>query len=349
MKRTIPFLLVYITVPALILGILWGGLWNLATPGVAFLMIPFADAITSHDMWNPDDDDEKGRWWDFLYQMPLYLWVPVQLGILGWGLVEATTRSGWDFVGLAVSMGLFTGGIGITIAHELMHRTAKHEKAMAEILMYSVSYVHFCIEHVFGHHKHVGTPRDAASSRLGEGLYAFLPRVIFQSLFSAIDLEKKRCKRRSIGWFSLRNRTTRYALVQSGIWAGVAVGLGPKAFAFFALQSVVAIILLEIINYIEHYGLQRKEIKPGKYERVQPEHSWNASHRFSNYWLFNLQRHADHHAYANRPYHLLRTTDEGPQLPYGYPTMLLISLVPPLWKHIMDPRVAEVVGSASPR
>jgi alkane 1-monooxygenase len=112
---------------------------------------------------------------------------------------------------------------------------------------------------------------------------------------------------------------------------------------FFVVQSAVAILLLETINYVEHYGLMRKEKSPGKYERVQPHHSWNANHRVSNYWLFNLQRHADHHAWASRPYHLLRTTEEGPQLPYGYPTMLLMAFLPPVWRKVMDPLVLRLI------
>lgn len=343
LKKVFPFMLVYATVPALIAGIWFGGWANLAIVAVAFMLIPFADAVTSHDLSNPGED-KPGNW---VFNIPLYLWVPLQLGIIVWGLIESTQRTGWNWFGLAFGVGLLTGGVGITIAHEFMHRKAPLERALAEVLMLAVTYPHFCIEHVYGHHKHVATPQDAATSRLGESLYAFLPRVIVNSLRSAIEIERKRTKRAAIPWYSPKHRLTRYALLTALVFTGVGLLAGPMGILFFAIQSLVAINLLEIINYVEHYGLQRKEKSPGKYERVQPHHSWNANHRFSNLWLFNLQRHADHHAYASRPYYQLRTSEEGPQLPYGYPTMVLMSFVPPLWRAVMDRRVLELTDDAS--
>lgn len=347
--KFLPFFIVYGTVPALLAGIYYGGWFNLAAPIVAFLLVPVADAMTGHNLWNPGaKDEEKNKVRDFLFGLPLYLWVPLQLGILVWSIHESLTRTGWNWVGLAVSVGLFTGGIGITIAHELMHRRPWYERGLAEVLMTSVTYAHFCIEHVFGHHKNVATPLDAATSRLGESLYAFLPRVIFNSAKSAVELEQARTERAKIPWWSLKHRLTRYTLVTGAMYAAIFGFFGWMGVLFFAVQSLVAIILLEIINYVEHYGLQRQEKSPGKYERVQPHHSWNANHRFSNYWLFNLQRHADHHAYASRPYHLLRTTEEGPQLPHGYPTMLLMAMIPPVWRRVMDPLVQSLHASDLP-
>lgn len=347
-----PFFIVYATAPALFAGIYFGGWANVLPALVAFLLVPVADAMTEHNLWNPGEEHEKKNpVRDFIFGLPLYLWVPLQIFVLVWAMSEAGGRQGWNWIGLALSVGLFTGGIGITIAHELMHRKPWHERGLAEVLMLSVTYPHFCIEHVFGHHKHVATPLDAATSRLGESLYAFLPRVLVDSLRSSVELEKKRIKRAGISSFSLKNRLLRYTLLTALIYAGIGLAFGWKGVLFFVVQSAVAILLLETINYVEHYGLMRKEKSPGKYERVQPHHSWNANHRVSNYWLFNLQRHADHHAWASRPYHLLRTTEEGPQLPYGYPTMLLMALLPPVWKKVMDPLVvranstqAEVVG-----
>ncbi len=346
MKMT-PFLIVYATVPALLAGIYFGGWANLLAPLVAFLLVPVADAMTGNNLSNPSPEDEqKSTWRDLLFGAPLYAWVPLQVIIVAWAIFESLSRSGWNWFGLMVAVGLFSGGIGITIAHELMHRKKQFERGLAEVLLFSVTYPHFCIEHVLGHHKNVATPLDAATSRLGESVYAFYPRVIFESLKSAIHLEHARTKRVNIAPWSLKHRITRYALVMGALYATIALLAGWKGVAFFALQSVIGFSLLEVINYVEHYGLQRREKSPAKYERVQPHHSWNANQRVSNYWLFNLQRHADHHAYASRPYHLLRTSEEGPQLPYGYPTMLLMALIPPLWHRVMDPKVMALRQAA---
>lgn len=346
MMRVLPFLIVYATVPALLAGLWFGGWTNLLAPAVAFMLVPMADAMTGHNLANPTAEDEKGRRFDWLYGLPLYMWVPLQIGVISWGVHESMVRSGWEWVGLVVAVGLFTGGIGITIAHELMHRKAWYERAMAEVLMLSVTYPHFSIEHVYGHHKNVATPLDPATSRLGESVYLFIPRVMFGSLKSAVHIELARVERKGIRWYSLRHRLTRYALALVAIYCGIALVAGGAGVLFFTLQSVIAFTLLEVINYVEHYGLARNEKSPGKFERVQPRHSWNANQRVSGYWLFNLQRHADHHAHAARPYHLLRAVSEGPQLPYGYPTMLLMALVPPLWHRVMDPRVMALQGEA---
>jgi alkane 1-monooxygenase len=145
--------------------------------------------MTGHNLSNPTAEDEKkSKLRDFVFGAPLYFWVPVQVAIIGWAIFESLTRTGWNWVGLVVAVGLFTGGIGITIAHELMHRTSRVERGLAEVLMFSVTYPHFCIEHVLGHHKNVATPLDAATSRLGESVYAFYVRVVVESVKSAIHL-----------------------------------------------------------------------------------------------------------------------------------------------------------------
>jgi alkane 1-monooxygenase len=203
--------------------------------------------------------------------------------------------------------------------------------------MTSVGYPHFCVEHVQGHHRRVATPDDPASARAGEGLYAFLCRCIPGSLASACALERARCGRHRIRWWSLRNRRLRWAssLV---LLPGAAIAVfGWPGLAFLIGQGVVAVLMLEAINYIEHYGLRRRELAPGRWERVGPQHSWNSSHRVTGWYLFNLPRHADHHAAASRPYYRLRHLAESPQLPAGYAAMLLCAFVPPLWRRIMDP------------
>lgn len=342
--KKLAYMLVYATAPALIAGLYFGGWAIAATPILLFLILPTLDEAFGHNLENPTEEDEAGRPFDWLYTVPLWLWVPLEIALITWGMVKAPTLGLGEFAALAAATGLLSGGIGLTIAHELMHRKENVHRALAEVLMHCVSYPHFCIEHVYGHHRNVATPLDPATSRLGEGLYRYLPRTLAGGLRSAVHIERRRTERGDIPWYSPKHRLTRYGLTAVILYAGIGIGLGPVALAFFALQSAVAVFLLETINYVEHYGLQRERKPSGRYERVQPQHSWNANHKVTGYWLFNLQRHADHHAYASRPYHLLRTSEEGPQLPFGYPTMLLVALVPPLWRRMMDPRVKALRG-----
>ncbi len=276
---------------------------------------------------------------DARYDVWLWLWVPLQLSAVSLGVVYVGGSSdlSWTAFALAaLSMGLVSG-IGINVAHELMHRRGRLERALAEVLMTSATYTHFCVEHVLGHHKHVATPDDPASSHLGESLYAYLPKTLFGGLRSAWRIESKRVAAQKLRGFA--DRRVRYVVVIVAVYAACVAAAGVWGAVFFALQSLVAMLLLETINYVEHYGLARRELSPGKYERCLPWHSWNASERLTNWFLFHLQRHADHHHLASRPYYALRHIDESPQLPTGYAGMILLSLVPPLWRRVMDPRV----------
>lgn len=328
------------TVPGLIiLSVMQGGWWIAATLVYVFAAIPMLDHLVGLRTDNEDTDGPKRRW---NYDLPLWAYVGTQLAVQGWALwlVGTGQLSTLESVLATLVVGVMSGGLGITVAHELMHRPDKPEQIAAEVLMGSVTYTHFCIEHVHGHHRHVATPHDPATSRLGESVYRFLPRTVFGSLLSAIEIERELARKKKISPWSLRHRITRYALTQVVVYGIIGAVFGPIGLAFWAGQSVVGFLLLETINYVEHYGLQRRELSSGKYERVQPWHSWNASHRLTNLLLFNLQRHSDHHYLASRPYHQLRHYEDVPQLPAGYATMVILALVPPLWRRVMDPRVA---------
>ena len=339
MVRSLPYWVVYV-VPVIAAAGLWmGGAATLATLVFVFGLIPVLERVLG---MRTDNDDTQGPTRRFAFDLPLYVWVPTQLGIQLYGLwlVLSGHLSGWEAVVGVVSIGVMTAAGGINIAHELMHRKDPRERALAEILMGSVTYSHFCIEHVYGHHRHVATRLDPASSRYGESVYAFLPRTIFGGLISAWGIEQLRARKQGIPLLSLRHRMTRYGVTQLVVYATLAITLGPLAVAYWAGQSFVAVAMLEVINYVEHYGLSRREVAPGRFERVQPHHSWNASHRLTNWLLFNLQRHSDHHYLASRPYHMLRHYDDVPQLPAGYATMILAALVPPVWRKLMDPLVS---------
>lgn len=249
--------------------------------------------------------------------------------------------SALELLGVTISLGITTGGMGITFAHELIHRPGRFERRMGEALLATVWYMHFAIEHVHGHHRHVGTPRDSATARVGEPSYAFVLRSVTGGISSAWAIETARLARRGRSRWSVHNRMLRYGAIQGTLTILVYAIAGGTGLVLFVGQAVVAVSLLEIINYIEHYGLFRREVAPGRYEAVDAHHSWNSSHRVSNWVLINLARHADHHVSAAKRYPVLQTLDEAPQLPAGYSAMIVLALVPPLWRRVMDPRVAE--------
>ena len=348
MIRVIPFFLVFMLPVMLTLGVERGGVWTITPLLFSFGLIPLLDATLAQRRENPDESEGHQRWFD----VPLLLWVPIQLATTAyvlWRCTHGAALGELELVAVVVSLGIINGAGGINIAHELMHRKHPLFRALAEILMTSVSYTHFCVEHVLGHHRNVATPDDPASSRLGESLYRFYGRTVLGSLRSAWSLERERCRTRNIPTWSLRNRGLRYPLVLALVYLAVALLIGPLALALFVAQGVVAFSLLEAINYIEHYGLERRRLASGKHERVRPEHSWNSAHRVSNYYLFNLARHSDHHYLASREYDRLRHHDDAPQLPAGYAGMVLLALLPPLWFRVMNPRVEAWNGRMATR
>lgn len=351
MQHALSFALMYLIPTSVVIMLVSASAWLAPLPIlVAFVAIPLFDHW--RDTHNLTSDEENARqagtWLRALYDFWLYLWIPMECALLLWGIATVVARaqtqtlSPFFFVCSVVALGILSGGGGITIAHELMHRqNSKPAKAGAEILMMLATYTHFCVEHVYGHHKHVSTPHDPATSRLHENVYQFLPRTIVGSIKSAWQIETYRCQTLGIKPYSLRDKRTRYSLALIAVYAAITAIFGGWGTLVFAAQSCVGFLLLEIINYVEHYGLQRKQKSDGSYESVAPRHSWNSSHLLSGRLLFALPRHADHHHRASRPYAILRHIDDSPQMPFGYPTMVLLALVPPLWHRVMDARAID--------
>lgn len=326
------FALVFATPAVLIAGLRLGGAWTFLPVALIFVVLPILDEAVGSDT----GPSPGARWFA---DAPLYLWALVQIGVLGFALHEtALGLTRLEFAGLALSLGVMNGAGGITVAHELMHRASRRPRAVAEALMTSVSYTHFCIEHVHGHHRNVATPVDPASARLGETLFAFWRRSIVGGVRSAWRIESERVGRRELGLFG--DRRLRHPVLLGLAYGAIGASFGARGLALFALQSAVAIGLLETVNYLEHYGLSRRETANGGFEPVLPRHSWNTSRALTNAYLFNLGRHSDHHATASRPYETLRHFDDVPQLPAGYSAMMLLALVPPLWFRVMNARVA---------
>lgn len=255
------------------------------------------------------------------------------LGIFTYFLTQLPQMETLELVLKSFSMGISGGVIGINCGHELGHRQKKWEQLYAKLLLFTTSYTHFFDEHNKGHHKNVATPNDPATSRLNETLYAFFPRTIFFSWLSAFNIEKKKNS-------FFKNTIIHYAILQLLFVIGL-FSMSTKIGIGFIIHSLVAILLLEAVNYIEHYGILRKKNASGRYEKVTPIHSWNSDHFFSRIHLFDLSRHSHHHANANVPYYELKSIEESPQMPYGYAGMILMAFVPPLWFKVMNPRITK--------
>ena len=328
-----------------------GVFWYLG-PIVVFVVVPAVDLIAGLDRSNPPDDMIEALETDKYYRWITYLFLPIQYAALVWACWMFTEPS-WapamsvvDKVGLAMTIGTIAG-IGINTAHELGHKKESHERWLAKIALAQSFYGHFYIEHNRGHHVRVATPEDPASSRIGETFYAFWPRTVIGSLKSAWNLEKPRFARRSKSHWSIKNDVLNAWLMSIVLWGGLMAAFGIGILPFLVIQAVIGFSLLEVVNYLEHYGMLRQRTGPdgtGRYERVQPGHSWNSNNIATNVLLYHLQRHSDHHANPTRRYQTLRDFEESPVLPTGYAGLIILAIVPPLWFKVMDKRVLAHFG-----
>ena len=307
-----------------------------------FGVVPILDYMIGKDPANPTEDEQVPTMNNEVYYRVLTLMcLPVHFALVGYaGWVFINADLAWyGQLAWLVSVGVMGGIIAINIGHELIHKDPKIENWAGGLFLASVTYAGFKVEHVRGHHVHVSTPDDASSSRYNQSVYHFLPRAFARNFVAAWRLEAERLKRKGHSPFSLRNELIWWYGISLAFAVGFYVAFGWMGVLFFAAQSFFAAATLEVINYIEHYGLHRRVQENGRYERVTPAHSWNSNYLLTNMFLFHLQRHSDHHAYAKRRYQVLRHYDESPQLPGGYAAMFVLALVPPLWKKVMNPRV----------
>lgn len=334
----------------LALGFYLGGIFIFLIHIFVFLLVPLMDYLVSNDKANVSDSSLNATTHDYFYRFITFLWVYIQFGVLIWTFYAVSTQSliWWEWLAFLSGTALVTGGIGITVAHELGHKAEKIEQLYSKVLLMMVCYMHFFIEHNRGHHVHVATPQDPATSRFGESFYRFWFRSVVDGYRSATRLEADRLRKKSLPIWSLHNQMIQFAIYPL-IFVGVAfgcfsIGLGRIVWEvplFFFAQSILGFSLLEIVNYLEHYGMERRQLPNGKYEKVAPIHSWNASHIVSNFLLFQLQRHSDHHTYAFKRYQVLNHNEESPQLPAGYSAMIMVALFPPLWYSLMNPRLEK--------
>jgi alkane 1-monooxygenase len=334
-----PFI-AYASVQATGLDFLW-----FFGPLLVFGAFPLLDIVVGVDATNPPDSVLKWLEQDRYYRWCTYIFIPVQYA----GLVFACRlwSSGdlgvLESLGLALTMGV-VGGIAINTAHELGHKRAGMERWLSRVALAQTGYGHFFIEHNRGHHVRVATPEDPASSRLGESFWAFLPRTVAGSVHSAWGIECARLDRLGKSHWTLRNDVLGAWAMTVGLFAVLTIAFGPVVLPYLLLQAVLGFSLLEVVNYLEHYGLLRQKREDGRYERCRAEHSWNSNNVASNVLLYHLQRHSDHHANPTRRYQALRHVDEAPQLPTGYAGMIVLAWFPPLWRRVMDPRLVEHFG-----
>jgi len=319
----------------------FGGFWFIG-PVLVFMVFPLLDMAIGLDSTNPPDSVLKFLEQDRYYRWCTYLFIPIQYAGLVfacwmWGSGDLTVV---ESLGLALTMGV-VGGIAINTAHELGHKRANSEKWLSRVALAQTGYGHFFIEHNRGHHVKVATPEDPASSRLGESFWAFLPRTVVGSVRSSWEIEAARLDRLEKPHFSRHNDILTAWAMTVLLFGGLALVFGPVVLPYLLLQAVIGFSLLEVVNYLEHYGLLRQKREDGRYERCLPEHSWNSNNVASNVLLYHLQRHSDHHANPTRRYQALRHVDEAPQLPTGYAGMIVLAWFPPLWRRVMDPRLIE--------
>lgn len=341
MLRDAKYFIAYLLPLSGFLGIYLGGAWSFGSIYVGFGLLPLIELVTPARGENhaPEMEETRSglRFFDYL----LYANLPILFGLIAYGLYTATTQqlTGLETAGLVCNLGLLVGTMGINVGHELGHRSNLWEQRIAQGLLLSGLYTHFFVEHNRGHHKNVSTPLDPATSRFGETIYAFWFRSTVFSYLDAWQLENDRLLKAGQPVLSWQNIMIRFTMLEAAYlgviylafdWYGVLLAVGVAVFGFLMLESV---------NYIEHYGLQRKQLPSGRYEPVSPRHSWNSDHEMGRIFLYELTRHSDHHFKATRKYQVLRRFEESPQLPTGYPGSILLSLVPPLWFGVMNKRV----------
>jgi alkane 1-monooxygenase len=316
-------------------------LWLLG-PLLLFVAFPVLDVVVGMDSKNPPDSVLRWLEQDRYYRWCTYVFIPIQYAgiVLACWLWSSGKLSLLPDLGLAFTIGV-VGGIAINTAHELGHKRASSERWLSRVALAQTGYGHFFIEHNRGHHVRVATPEDPASSRLGESFWAFLPRTVSGSLRSAWSIEAARLDRLGKSHWNIQNDILGAWAMTLGLFAVLAIAFGPIVLPFLLLQAVIGFSLLEVVNYLEHYGLRRDKREDGRYERCLPEHSWNSNNVASNVLLYHLQRHSDHHANPTRRYQALRHVKEAPQLPTGYAGMIVLAWFPPLWRRVMDPRLLE--------
>jgi alkane 1-monooxygenase len=341
--HTLKYFLVYLT-PLVVAFSIWSAnIWSYSAVLFLFGILPFLELFMQGSTRNLTEAEEEMAQKDATYDLLLYSLVPIQYALLVYFLYQIGQEGLplYAKVGMTTAFGMACGILGINAAHELGHRSTWYEQLMSKMLLLTTLYMHFFIEHNRGHHKNVSTDEDPASSRYGETVYSFYFRTISGSWLSAWHLEAERLKKANQGFWTWHNEMLRFQIIQIAFVAAIYAVFGTQTMLFFLASAAIGCLLLETVNYIEHYGLRRQK-NGNRYERTLPIHSWNSNHPIGRLVLLELSRHSDHHYIANRKYQLLRHFDDSPQMPTGYPGMMLLALCPPLWFRVMHKKIKNI-------
>lgn len=310
----------------------------------AWILVPLAELLIKPDASNMGAAEAELVKNDVVYDVLLYLIVALQIPTLIFFLfaMQNDGLSTSTIFARILTMGLLCGTFGINVGHELGHRHSKFEQTLAKLSLLSSLYMHFFVEHNKGHHKNVATYNDPSSARLNEAVYLFYFRTIINSYRSAWHIANQETLKKGKSKLSWYNEMVQMHLIQFGFVALIYLIFGGVITLYFLAAAFVGVLLLETVNYIEHYGLQRKQLASGGFERTLPQHSWNSNHILGRMLLFELSRHSDHHYLASKKYQVLNHHEQSPQLPTGYPGSMVLALIPPLWFHVMNKKIAQL-------
>lgn len=338
--RDLKYLTAYSTPTVFILSCLMGGYWGYTTIVYVFVLVPILELLLpqSQENLSPDQKADRKTWG--IFDVLLYINLPLVFGLIFYFYSSILPiYDGVVVLGYALSLGIVIGANGINVAHELGHRNNKIERFLGKLLLCPALYMHFYIEHNYGHHQHAATPEDPATAKYNQPVYFFWVTSIIGQLKSALSIQKRliRSKHRLAALW--HNDLLWYVLGQGLYLAVVYFVFGASALLWGLFIALIGVLLLETTNYIEHYGLKRAKKASGRYAPVKEIHSWNSNHLMGRILLYELTRHSDHHYRSQKKYQLLDHHPTSPELPFGYPTSIVLSLFPPLWFFIMNPRV----------
>ena len=331
-----------------VLGIFLKGYWSYATIIYAFVLLPVLEMVFPVDDTNLKESEIESNLKKRLFDWLLYLNLPIVFGIIIYALFSVTAQplETYEFVGLVFTVGVVLGVNGINVAHELGHRQASKERFLGKALLMPSLYMHFYIEHNFGHHLHAATKEDPATARYNQSVYSFWFTSTIRQYFSAWKIQKRLLDNYKLPFLSRYNDMLWYIVFQTGYLTIIFMVFGLSGLLFAFAAGVVGFLLLETVNYIEHYGLLRLKTENGRYERVREIHSWNSNHVIGRIVLYELTRHSDHHYKSSKKYQILDCHEDSPQMPFGYPTSMVMSLLPPLWFSVMNKRIPKEMITA---
>jgi alkane 1-monooxygenase len=324
-----------------VLGIYFGGIWSYGALLFAFVILPILELLLPIDEKNYTEIEVAERLKNVLFDVLLYINVPIVYGSILFALYKVThaNLSIFEIIGITISLGIILGANGINVAHELGHRENLMERVLGKILLIPSHYTHFFIEHNHGHHLHVSTPEDPSTAKYNQNLYHFWIQTVTGTYSKAWQIQKKLNQVEKRSWFSIKSDMFWFTIIQFSYLVLIYYLFGKTGFIVALFAGIVGLLLLETINYIEHYGLKRNQLASGRFERVSEKHSWNSNHVLGRIILYELTRYSDHHFKSQKKYQILEYYDISPQMPYGYPTSIVLSFFPPLWFAVMNKRI----------